>query len=457
MDTYRFSLGGRSVTPVISCLSDEDTGGGLFALDGNRIEQLDSLSSTGLCMADGRAVRLLRANERSYGIAEMLIYDDRGIERYVRLDSIIDPHDVLWDGTHFVIACSASNRLIWLSAEGKIVREWHAPGEGDCWHLNSLHQVDGRLTVCAFGRFAGHREWTKSSDREGIVFDFESGRDLLRGLSKPHHQRRVDEGWVVCNSAEHELVRITPETGEVEQRLKLNGWTRGLCVLDEVLLVGESSLRRVHSAGAGSVAVVCRKTWKVLDRIDVHCLEIYDIAPMTAGLVEGLRRGFRTNGTRVEEQDQHELFRQAGVRPSRLWALGDPLAPEACRVKVEADAPAQAGPDSRLRLECKVTNEGSAILVSAPPYPVHVAAWWQMPGVDERSARESGWRVRLPHSVPPGEAVRVSILVDTPAVMGRCDLHVTLVQEQVAWFDDLEPSNALVCPMTIATAAIAFA
>jgi hypothetical protein len=74
----------------------------------------------------------------------------------------------------------------------------------------------------------------------------------------------------------------------------------------------------------------------VLERIPVPSREIYDLVPAPPALVEGVRSGFRTNPLRVAEADQADLFTEAGVRPVRLWATGEPLPPEACRARIEA-------------------------------------------------------------------------------------------------------------------------
>ena len=130
----------------------ERSGGGIFAVSGRHVEQIDSLSSTGLAVACGRVARLVRSATEHYG-SELLLYDGRGVDRYARLDEVVDPHDILWDGTHYVVASTAANSLFWLSAQGEVVRRWEAPGDGDAWHLNSLTLVDGQLYAAAFGRF----------------------------------------------------------------------------------------------------------------------------------------------------------------------------------------------------------------------------------------------------------------------------------------------------------------
>src|SRR5215475_4723367 len=84
--------------------------GGLFLLEDGACERLDTLSSTGIAGAGGRVARLLRSATELYG-SELLVYDERGIERYVRLDEVVDPHDLLWDGSHYVVASTTANSV----------------------------------------------------------------------------------------------------------------------------------------------------------------------------------------------------------------------------------------------------------------------------------------------------------------------------------------------------------
>jgi len=185
----------RRRTDIVTLLVSgfgERSGGGILAVSDRGVEQVDSLSLTGLAVAPGRVARLVRSATEHYG-SELLLYDANGVDRYVRLDEVVDPHDVVWDGTHYVVASTTANSLFWLSAQGEVVRRWQATGDGDAWHLNSLALGDGRLYAAAFGRFDHHRDWIEHKhDGRGIVFDVESGRDVLTGLDCPHHPRRLE-------------------------------------------------------------------------------------------------------------------------------------------------------------------------------------------------------------------------------------------------------------------------
>jgi len=415
----------------------ERSGGGIFAVSDWGVEQVDSLSSTGLAVACGRLARLVRSATEHYG-SELLLYDGSGVERYVRLDDVVDPHDVIWDGSHYVVASTTANGLFWLSPQGDIVRRWQAPGDGDAWHLNSLLLADGRLYAAAFGRFGRHREWIgHRGGRDGIVFDVESGDDVVTGLDCPHHPRRLDGSWLVCNSAQHELLDVDDD-GRVLRRLELRSWTRGLAVAGDTLFVGESAARdQADAGGEASIAVVSLKDWRVRDRFALPCDEIYDIVVAPPELVEGVRRGFRTNPLRIAERDQLALFDQVGARPPRLWATGDALSPEQCRVTLSASLPQELTAGSWHEVTCRIENLGSAFLVSAPPHPVHISYRW----VAGPTAVE-GERTRLPQSIAPKTSAECYLGLRTPPTPGTYELRVTLVQEGVAWFDDLDPGNA---------------
>ena len=425
----------HDVTLLVSGFG-EGSGGGIFAVSERGVEQVDSLSSTGLAVARGHVARLVRSATEHYG-SELLLYDANGVERYVRLDDVVDAHDVVWDGTNYVVAATTANSLFWLSEHGEVVRRWQAPGDGDAWHVNSLVLAHGRLYAAAFGRFEHHRDWTAhKDDGSGIVFAVESGRNVVTGLDCPHHPRRLESSWLVCNSAQRELLELD-DAGRVVRRLELHSWTRGLAVADDTIFVGESSTRDRPGEGA-SIAVVSRENWRVRDRIDLPCDEIYDVVVAPPELVEGVRRGFRTNPLRTAERDQLALFDQVGARPRRLWATGDALAPEHCRVALTASLPDELTAGSWHEVTCRIENLGPAFLVSAPPHPVHISYRW-LAG----STAEEGERTRLPGSIAPSTSAECYLGVRAPAMPGVYELRVTLVQEGVAWFDDLDARNVL--------------
>jgi acetolactate synthase I/II/III large subunit len=454
LNKLKITLGGKEMVLLASCLGDEDTGGGLFSFDGALLQRIDRVSSTGLFAAENKLVRLLRSRGDTDASGEILLYDPEGVRAYFRIDGLHDPHDILWDGQQFIVVSSSTNSVLWISSAGQVVRQWQAVGDGgDARHLNCLLIKDRRLLVSAFGRFKRHRQWAEeSSERTGIVFDLLSDEDVLTGLSHPHHPRFMDENWLVCNSLTRQLLAIDPCTKEVVKELELDGYTRGIAVSDDLLFVGESANRGLNpgTTKTAQIAILNKQNWSLLDRLVLPCREIYDLVMVPKSLEIGVRRGFRTNYQRVAERDQYAMFDSVGVEPLRLWATGDPLPPEACRINVQANPPAIMSPSSLIELNCSIENLGSAILVSAPPNPVHLSyKWLHGDGAGGRVEGVEGMRSKLPQSLWPGTNVTCKLKVATPRTEGSFILVLTLVQEQVAWFDDLASTNSFLCAVEV--------
>jgi hypothetical protein len=64
-------------------------------------------------------------------------------------------------------------------------------------------------------------------------------------------------------------------------------------------------------------------------------------------------------------------------------------------------------------------------------------------------AAEEGERTRLPQSIAPRATADCVLGVRAPAEPGAYELRVTLVQEGVAWFDDVDPGNVWGTTVTV--------
>lgn len=422
---------------LISGFGDRDTGGGLFAFDGATVQRIDSISSTGLAFNGKHLVRALRGTGPN-SPGELVTYDARGVQSYWRIDELRDAHDVIWDGARLVAVSAESNSVLWLSPSGTVERVWIAPGAGDAWHLNGLLVHAGSLLVSAFGKYRRHREWLERMRAgDGILFDPETGQDRVTGLCAPHSPKYIDGHIVICSSADDLLVQFEEQGGRLVRQQTLNGWTRGLAYSDDFIFVGESAARQSDS-GLASIAILSRQNWSILGRAYVPCREIYDLLLVPPAFVESARIGFRTNSSRVAEQDQLYMFQQLGIQPTRLWASGDPLKPSDCRVALEADIPASLQAGRLQDIGIKITNLADKFLVSAPPHPVFLSYKW----FDSQGRQQpEGQRTALPGSLPPRHSASGIVSVRVPETVGRSRLRVTLVQEGVAWFDDIADGN----------------
>jgi uncharacterized protein (TIGR03032 family) len=105
-------------------------------------------------------------------------------------------------------------------------------------------------------RLPGDPHW--DVDRRGVVFGGDRSV-IARGLTRPHSARLDNDGvlWV-DDSGYGRLCRIdtgtaatgTAATGTVETVATLGGWTRGLCLIDRIAVVGTSRVLPRFSAYA---------------------------------------------------------------------------------------------------------------------------------------------------------------------------------------------------------------
>jgi len=278
-------LAANGLVLLISGFEDGGERGGLFRYDGNAVEQLDDVPTTGVTLVDSTVARVVRGRPEERG--STIVVHQEGGPTTLKVEELLDPHDIAWTGSSYAIASAGDNSILYVSPQGRLEDTWRAPGTGDAWHLNSLLLVDGHLCVSAFGRYERHREWADgdASQVSGLVYDVVTGEDVLTGLSAPHHPRRVGPDWIVCNSGRNAVTVLDVATGRPMDELVLGGWTRGLAVLDRYLFVGESPGRDMEEGVTATVAVVDRTTMKVVDRFAVPAREIYDIVAAPAELL----------------------------------------------------------------------------------------------------------------------------------------------------------------------------
>lgn len=260
----------------IACADDEGTGG-LYIWDGGSVTRIDDVNCCSLAVMGDRMYRLQWSPPG--GDCTLRIYDADGNALDRKLDNHGDAHHITVAERELVVASTSTNSLLWLSAEGEILRTWSAGPGGDAWHINGASYVEGSLYVSAFGRFAAEREWDQyRRTGTGIVFELASGTDVITGLCCPHHPRRDRGSWIVCASVEHR-VYVYPAGNGTPDVLQFHGWTRGLAISDDRLFVGISAPRHDSSGQTqrAAVAIVDRASHRTLQVIPVPALEIGDL------------------------------------------------------------------------------------------------------------------------------------------------------------------------------------
>ena len=429
-------------------------GGGLYDLTSGRPEALDDLPTSGLCVGGGRLWRVLRAPGEQTSTCELLSYDARGVRSYQRFDAVRDPHDVRWfDGAPHL--SSSWDDAVWRVDPGvdEPVLVWQGSTVADSWHVNSLVVADGALHVCAFGRFDRHKGWkADGQDAMGFVRNLTTGEDVLTGLSHPHTPRVRAGRWYVCESTKGSLTELTAD-GVVRRRAGVRRFTRGLALVGPFALVGGNA-HREQEDDRGEVAVVDLRTFEVVERIPMPCLEIYEIVVAGPGVRRGLETGFGTNAARAIEQhrggsrsdDRRPAPDDAAVRlvtpqaARRLAAMGEEIdRDEARRCGVRGSLPAAAVAGEATTWRVELVNGSSGPLGSVPPRPVKVAArWFRIPGEGDEPAPDStavtNPQTPIGRVVPPGMRTEVDVLIEVPDEPGRYQVRVALRQPGLGWF-----------------------
>jgi uncharacterized protein (TIGR03032 family) len=161
-------------------------------------------------------------------------------------------HDLALIGGELYSNAVGHNAVVRLNLEGGFRRVWWPKCiehdgkpvfERNHIQLNSI--AAGRTprdsfysaSSCSLGRLRpGHLSY--KVDRQGVVFSGRTREPVCHGLTRPHSARlRKGRIWV-ANSGYGELGFVTD--GRLEVVCKLPGWTRGLCLIDDIAFVGTS-------------------------------------------------------------------------------------------------------------------------------------------------------------------------------------------------------------------------
>jgi hypothetical protein len=436
-------------------------GGGLYDLTSGTPVMLDDIPTSGIGLGDNRLWRSFRAPGEQTAACELLSYDDRGVRSYQRIDAVRDPHDVCWHDRGPHISSSWDSTIWRVSDDGAVEVAWSGGTVPDSWHINSLVVVDGRLHVCAFGRFDRHKAW-RSGDgmASGFVLDTTTGREVLRGLAHPHTPRWMGDRWYVCESTKGTLTECGPD-GTILRRARIGRFTRGLAVVDRWAFIGGNAHRREPDDRA-EVAVVDLATFEVAERIRLPCSEVYDIMAAPPELARGVTVGFGVNSARAVAQHRNAGRRGAGGRHSR-WQFGrDRLLPArgvarvqlvshriathlaaagrrldhsvagACEVSGPLPTEMRAG--DVLTLGVTVQNRSGVPLLTVPPHPIRIGARWFPDAGPSEGPLARNPLVALPHVVHPGLSAPAEVILEVPDVPGRYELRVTLHQAGRGWF-----------------------
>jgi hypothetical protein len=132
----------------------------------------------------------------------------------------------------------------------------------------------------------------------------------------------------------------------------------------------------------------------------------------------------------------------------------EPLAPRSLRAAFEADLPRRLTAGETTVVRCVVANHSDVVYASAPPHPVELCYRWY--DANGGIVGAGTWvHTALPRPLGPGGRLDTFARVTAPAAAGDYTLAMTLLQENVAWFDDVDPANGVRGVVTVTPAGFA--
>ena len=114
----------------------------------------------------------------------------------------------------------------------------------------------------------------------------------------------------------------------------------------------------------------------------------------------------------------------------------------ACKVTLRASVPRAMRAGVEYAVPFVLTNRAAPQLDAAHPHPTNLGYRW-LDGDGRATEPGNAVRTPLPRPLRDGETSEGVMRVVAPGAAGRYVLRLSLIQEGVAWFDDLDPDNGV--------------
>ncbi|HWT04841.1 MAG TPA: GSCFA domain-containing protein, partial [Xanthomonadales bacterium] len=134
-------------------------------------------------------------------------------------------------------------------------------------------------------------------------------------------------------------------------------------------------------------------------------------------------------------------------------AAMEALAPASMRAPTRAVLPAGMHARKVITVTCTVRNDGDVALLSGGTHPVFLCYRW-FDGTGRLTEIGRSIHTPLPGVLEPGAEITVPMRIEAPQHAGSYRLRVALLQSEVAWFDDVEPSNGIEASVEVGAKAV---
>jgi hypothetical protein len=247
--------------------------GGISLVVKNRIFSVDTRSTTGLYIDDEFCIKAIQPQK-----IEISDYKNTKVISNEMFDDI---HDVLVTEDGIYLVGTMRNIVVLLDKKNYDIKEtWKIDGEDDSCHINCLSLLNGNVIYSTFGRFKNHRGYKGNTSNAGFVADLRTGNVIIDELSQPHSIISFDNKIILANSQEKEL-RLYDATGTLERIIKLDGYTRGIYIDNDIIFVGLSSSRNIQDISSVDTATIIALelfSFKKIGELKLLKNEIYDIS-----------------------------------------------------------------------------------------------------------------------------------------------------------------------------------
>ncbi len=180
-------------------------------------------------------------------------YDGMFVPRTQYFSGEVDVHDLEWAGDKLMAVNTLFSCLTIIDDNCSFRPKWKpkfvtelAP-EDRC-HLNGVAMVDDiPKYVTALGPTNSSKGWREKMLEGGILMDVESNEIIMNGLAVPHTPKIYNGQLYMLLSATGELIKVDLDKGSYDVVSSIQGFVRGMDLVDDYLFVAQSKIRQKSS------------------------------------------------------------------------------------------------------------------------------------------------------------------------------------------------------------------
>lgn len=208
------------------------------------------------------------------------------VSKAVKIGELTNPHSISFDRRRkkFFILLTADDSILQASYPSlEIEKKFNYKKnniEIDHHHINSITYHDKNLYMTMFSHGKNWRETLRPDGAIIKVISFEKKRFKIikKKLNQPHSILNYNNDFYYCNSQNFEVLNLKKNLV-----LKLNGYTRGLLVDKDFVLVGISQVRRFDNFTKNQIMTldsgfhIISKKFKTQMFVKLPTIDVFDI------------------------------------------------------------------------------------------------------------------------------------------------------------------------------------